>query len=84
MKAYKSVKREKLRNILTEFGIFKNMFKETWGKSRIGRPLLHVFDIQNGLKQGEALASLLLRCALEYAIRKHEYHKERHRRLSRH
>jgi hypothetical protein len=43
---------------------------ETYSKVRIGKYLSDSFPIQNGLKQGDALSSLLLNFALEYAIRK--------------
>jgi hypothetical protein len=43
---------------------------ETYSKVRIGKHLSDSFPIQNGLKQGDALSPLLLKFALEYAIRK--------------
>jgi hypothetical protein len=43
---------------------------ETYSKVRIGKHLSDSFLIQNGLKQGDALSSLLFNSALEYAIRK--------------
>jgi hypothetical protein len=43
---------------------------ETYSKVRIGKHLSDKFPIQNGLKQGDALSSLLFNFALEYAIRK--------------
>jgi hypothetical protein len=39
-------------------------------KVRVGTLLYGTFLIQNGLKQGDALSSLLFNFALEYAIRK--------------
>jgi sorting nexin-29 len=76
-KAYDSVKREVLYNILLEFGIPKNVVRvikmclnETYSKVRIGKLLSDKFPIQNGLKQGDALSPLLFNFALEYAIRK--------------
>jgi hypothetical protein len=41
---------------------------ETYSKVRISKHLSDSFLIQNGLKQGDALSSLLFNFALEYAI----------------
>jgi hypothetical protein len=75
-KAYDSVRREVLYNILIEFGIptilvrlIKMCLNETYSKVRIGKHLSDSFLIQNGLKQGDALSSLLFNFALEYAFR---------------
>jgi hypothetical protein len=43
---------------------------ETYNKVRIDKYLCDNFPIWNGLKQGDALSSLLFNFALEYAIRK--------------
>jgi hypothetical protein len=43
---------------------------ETYSKVNINKNLPNAFPIQNGLKQGDALLSLLLNFALEYAIKK--------------
>jgi hypothetical protein len=43
---------------------------ETYSKVHIGKLLSDKFPIQNVLKQGDALLSLLFNFALEYAIRK--------------
>jgi hypothetical protein len=71
-KAYDSVRREVLYNILIGFGIpmklvrvIKMCLNETYSKVHIDS-----FPIQNGLKQGDALTPLLFNFALEYAIRK--------------
>jgi hypothetical protein len=68
---------EVLYNILIEFGIpmklvrlIKMCLNETYSKVRIGKYLSDTFPVQNGLKQGDALTSLLFNFALEYAIRK--------------
>jgi hypothetical protein len=75
-KAYDSIKREVLYNILLEFGIpklarlIKMRLNETYSKFRTGKLLSDEFPIQNGLKQGDALSPLLISFASEYAIRK--------------
>jgi hypothetical protein len=43
---------------------------ETYNKVRVIKILSDKFHIHNGLKQGDALSSLLFNFALEYAIRK--------------
>jgi hypothetical protein len=76
-KAYDSIKREVLYNILLEFGIpkktvrlIKMCLNETYSKVCIGKLLSDKFPIRNGLKQGDVLSPLLFNFALEYAIRK--------------
>jgi hypothetical protein len=76
-KAYDSVKRDVLFNILLEFGIpqklvrlIKMCLSETYSKIRVGKLLSDKFPIQNGLEQGDALSPLLFNFALEYAVRK--------------
>jgi hypothetical protein len=50
---------------------------ETYYKVRIGKHLSDNFPVQNGLKQGDVLSSLLLKFASQYAIRKvQENHAE--------
>jgi hypothetical protein len=75
-KAYDSVRREALCNILIEFGIpsklvglIKMCLNETYSTVRIGKNT-DKFTVQNGLKQGDALSPLHLNFALEYAIRR--------------
>jgi sorting nexin-29 len=76
-KAYNSVRKKVLYNILIEFGVpmkldrlTKMCLNETSSKVCIGKHLSDSIPIQNGLKQGDALSSLLFNFALEYAIRK--------------
>jgi hypothetical protein len=76
-KAYDSVRREALYNILIEFGIprklmglIKMSLNETYSRVRIGKHLSDKFTIENGLKQGDALSPLLFNFTLEYAIRR--------------
>jgi hypothetical protein len=71
------VKRVVLYNILIEFGVhmrlvrlIKMCLNETYSKVRIGKHLSDSFLIQKGLKQGDALSSLLFNFALEYAVKK--------------
>jgi sorting nexin-29 len=76
-KAYDSVKREILYNILLEFVIHKKLVRLTemclnkiHSKIRVGKRLSDTFPIQNGLKLGDALSPLLFSVALEYATKK--------------
>jgi hypothetical protein len=76
-KAYDSVRREALYNILIEFGIPRKLvglnkmcLNETYSRVRTGKNLSYKFTVKNGLKQGDALSPLLFNFALEYAIRK--------------
>ena len=61
-------------NILIEFCIsvklvrlIKLCLTETYSRVRVGKHLLDMFPTRNGLKQGDALSSLFLNSALEYA-----------------
>ena len=73
-KAYDSVRREFLYNILTEYGIpiklvrlMKMCLIETYGRVWVGKHFSDTFPIRNGLKRGDALSPLLSNVALEYA-----------------
>jgi len=74
-KAYDSVRREVLYNILIEFGVPKKLVRlikmcltETYSRVRVRKNLSDMFPIRNGLKQGDALCPLLFNFVLEYAI----------------
>jgi hypothetical protein len=76
-KAYDSVRREALYNILIEFGIPKKLVRliemcltETYSRVRVGKNLSEMFPIRNGLKQGDAITPFLLNLALEYIIKR--------------
>ena len=65
-KAYDSVRREVLYNILMEFGIPKKLIRlikmcltETYNRGRVGKNLSDMFPIRNGVKQGDVLSPLL-------------------------
>jgi hypothetical protein len=75
-KAYISVTREILYNILTDCGIsmklvqlIKMSLNESYSEVHIKHPS-DTFPIQNGWKQGDALSSLLFNFALDHAIRR--------------
>jgi hypothetical protein len=70
-KAYDSVRREVLCNILIESGIpmklvrlVKMCLNETYSRVWVGKHLSDIFPIKNGLKQGDALSPLLFNFAL--------------------
>jgi hypothetical protein len=76
-KAYGSVRREALYNILIEFGIprklvelIKMCLNETYSRVHKGKNLSDKFTVENCMKQGDALSPSLLIFALEYAIRR--------------
>jgi hypothetical protein len=61
-KAYDSVRREVLCNILIEFGIPMKLVRlilmclsKSYSRVRVGKHLSDIFPIKNGLKQGDAL-----------------------------
>jgi hypothetical protein len=74
-KAYDSVKREVLYNILLESGtpkklvrLIKMCLNETYSKVCVGKHVSDTFPIQNDLKQGDALLPLFFNFAIERAI----------------
>jgi hypothetical protein len=73
-KAYNSVRREILYNILIKFGIPRKLvgliqlcLNETYSTVHIGKHQSDKFPVQNDLKQGDALSPLLSNFTLEYA-----------------
>ena len=78
-KAYDSVRREVLYNILIEFGIpmklvrlIKICLNETCGRVEVDKHLSDIFPTGNDFKQGDALWPLLFNFALEYIIRRNQ------------
>jgi hypothetical protein len=75
-KAYDSVRREVLYNILIEFGIHRKLARlikmclsEMYSRVRVGKNLSDRFPSRKGLKQEDNLSPLLFNFALEYVIR---------------
>jgi hypothetical protein len=76
-KAYDSVRREVMFNILIEFVIPRKLVRlikmgvnETYISVEVGKHLSDMFHIRNGLEQEDALLPLLFNFALEYSIRR--------------
>ena len=76
-KAYDSVRRKVLYNILIEFGITMKLVRlvkmcltETCSRFRVGKNLSDIFPIRNDLKQNDTLSPLLFKFSLEYTIRR--------------
>ena len=75
-KAYDSVRREVLYNILIEIGIPVKLVRlikmcptGTYIRAWVGKNLSGMIPTRNGLKQGDTLSSLLFNFALKYGIR---------------
>jgi hypothetical protein len=75
-KAYDSVRRGVLHNILIEFGIpmklvrpIKLCLNATYSRVQVCRHLSDMFPIMNDLKKGDVLLPLLFNFALKHAIR---------------
>jgi hypothetical protein len=82
-KAYDSVRREVLYNILIEFGtpmklvrLLEMFLNENCSGDRIGNNLSDMFPIRSSLKQRNALPPLLFNYAFEYAIRRVQVKKQ--------
>jgi hypothetical protein len=82
-KAYDSVRREALYNILIEFGIPKKLVRpikmcltETYSRVQVGKNLSEMFPIGNGLKQRDVLSPLVFNFALEYAIKRGQVNQD--------
>ena len=75
-KAYDSIHRESLYNIMDEVGIPKKLIgltkmcmENTQYQIRVDNTLSEAFEVNSGLKQGDALSPLLFNLALEKTIR---------------
>jgi hypothetical protein len=76
-KAFVSVGREVLYDIIIEFGISMKIvlrlimcLNGTYSRVRVGKYLCDMFPINNVLKQGDDLLPVLCNFTLEYAIRR--------------
>jgi len=70
-KAYDSLRREALYNILSESGVFMKLVRlikmclnETYSRVQVGKNLPDMFPIRNGMKQGDTLSPLLFNFTL--------------------
>ena len=69
-KAYDSVGKQVLYNILFEFGILMKLVRlikmcltETYSRVRVGKNLSDIIPIRNGLKQGDVLSPVFFNFA---------------------
>ena len=76
-KAYDSIKRSKMYQILVLLGVPKKLVRliqiclnGSTGKVRVGGNVSEPFMIRDGLKQGNGLSTVLFNLTLEYAVRK--------------
>jgi len=82
-KAYNSVRREVLYNIVIEFVIPVNLVRlikmcltERYSRIWVGKNVSDMFPIRNGLKKWDALSPSLFNLVLEYAIRRVQVNKD--------
>jgi hypothetical protein len=82
-KAYDSVRREGLYNILIEFGntvklvrLIKTCLNETYCRVQVVKYLSDTFALKNVVKQGDALSPLVFNFVLDYAIRRVQANQE--------
>ena len=90
-KAYDSVRREVLYNILIEFGILRKLVRliklclnEMYSRVRVGKYLSDMFHIKNGLKEGDALTQLLFNFYLDYTMRRVQVNQDGLKLISKH
>jgi len=76
-KAFDSVMREVLCNVLIEFDIpmklvrlIKVCLNETCSRVWVGKLLSDMFPVRNGFKEGDALSPFLFNFAVENAVRR--------------